>query len=130
MAPFHREDLTNGLVLEFHDRSNRYFGDYHRLHLEVVCRIPLEADFPPLSGLEDDVLEQARRAFGDHVEFRRELTRMGVAGADVETTRRRMIEDFMDATGRYLAAPDFAVRFVRSRLEESCKKKRFVPRLI
>jgi len=35
------DELANGVRVEFVDGSNRYFGDYHRLRIEVHCRVAL-----------------------------------------------------------------------------------------
>ncbi len=129
MEPFHREELENGLVLEFRDLSNRYFGDYHRLHVEVRCRIAL-ADTALLTALPSDLLEQARRLFGANVDFSREMTRMGVAGGELEDARRKMVEDFLCSSSRYLADRDFPARYVRQKIEDDRKKKRFIPRVL
>ncbi|NIQ95437.1 MAG: hypothetical protein GWN87_15475, partial [Desulfuromonadales bacterium] len=64
------------------------------------------------------------------VEFRRELTRMGVAGEDVEQVRARMIDDFMASSGSYLAGSAFPGQFVRRKVEEAGKERRFVPKIL
>ncbi|MFO7982494.1 MAG: hypothetical protein R6V08_03490 [Desulfuromonadales bacterium] len=130
MELLRQERLSNGLVLEFHDASNRYFGDYHRLHIEMECRMALDRSFTPLASLSGEIIDQARSMFGDFLQFRGELTRMGVSGADLEQTRGRMIEDFMSTSGRYISGDEFPARFVQRRLEQARKKKRFVPRIL
>jgi hypothetical protein len=61
MELLRRERLANGLILEFRDLSNRYFGDYHRLHIEVICRIPVDESLFPLPALPEVTIEQARQ---------------------------------------------------------------------
>lgn len=130
MEPLRQERLANGLILEFHDVSNRYFGDYHRLHIEMQCRIPLDKSFTPLAPLSEEIIDQARRFFGDFLEFRRELTRMGVCGADLDQTRDRMIDDFMSTSGSYMSRDEFPARLVQRRLEQARKNKRFIPKTL
>jgi len=127
METVRRERLANGLVLEFHDVSNRYFGDYHRLHIEMQCRMALDKSFTPLVSLSGEIIDQARCLFGDFLEIRRELTRMGVCGAELDRTRSRMIEDFMSTSGSYMSREEFPIRLVQRRLEQARKKKRFTP---
>jgi len=89
MTPFRTEHLANGVVLEFVDLSNRYFGDYHRVCVEVRIRVPLPVNcFHSIKHLE----------------------RMGVAGADVATVRDRLIDVYWRHAGPYLARPDFPAR--------------------
>jgi hypothetical protein len=112
----HAEHLQNGLTVEFHDRSNRYFGDYHRLHLEVLCRLPLT---PTLFAHEADprgACEEARRLLGPEAVHRRTLERMGVAGGELEATRRALIDDFLRSTLPYLENPLYPSRMLASEL--------------
>jgi hypothetical protein len=93
MTPFRTEHLANGVVLDFFDLSNRYFGDYHRICVEVRIRLPLTGK-------------------GPHNVTR--LERMGVAGADVTLARDRLVADYWRHAGRYLARPDFPARLAAS----------------
>ena len=119
MTPFHREPLANGLIVEFFDSSNRYFGAYWRLCLEVRCRISLAGI------LAGDELEKARAACGESVDFSRRLERMGVAEEDLVTVRQATVESFLTTTRAYLENPDFPSRFVASRMAQKSKLVRF-----
>jgi hypothetical protein len=83
------ERLANGIELTFVDRSNRYFGDYHRVCVEVRVHVP-----PPTGPLE----------------LARHLERMAVPGAEVAVVRGRLIVDFLHHVGAYLARPDTPTR--------------------
>ncbi len=88
--PVRREVLSNGLTLVFYDRSLRYFGDYHRVRIEVQCRLAdSDADLP-LHNLE----------------------RMGVAGAAVGQVREELIGNFLQSARNYLEQPDFPARLL------------------
>jgi len=89
MTPYRTERLANGVVVEFVDLSNRYFGDYHRVCIAVQIHVPLPVD--------------CRQSI-------KHLERMGVAGADVATVRDRLIDDYWRHAGPYLARPDFPAR--------------------
>ncbi len=110
------EHLKNGLTIEFHDHSNRYFGDYHRLHLEVRCRLPLAPALFAAAAEPQAKFEEARRLLGPEVVNLRTLERMGVAGGDVEATRRALIDDFLRATLPYLENPLYPSRVLVSEL--------------
>ncbi|MBE0596406.1 MAG: hypothetical protein IH614_03965 [Desulfuromonadales bacterium] len=119
MNPFHTEILPNGLAVEFFDHSNRYFGDYWHLDLEVRCRVPLTA-----AGLEAAALVAARQLLGEAVDYLRRMEKMGVATADVSSNRDLLVEGFLASARLYLCHPSFPGRFVHRRLEEAQQSKR------
>ena len=90
MPPFRSERLANGIELTFFDRSNRYFGDYHRVSVEVRLAVPTPAGT---------------------IETVRHCERMAVPGAGVIAVRDRLAADFLEHAGRYLAHPDYPERF-------------------
>ena len=96
MTPFRTEFLPNGLKVEFIDLSNRYFGDYHRVCLEVrIIALPVD-------GNADSAATGPQQI--------RRLERMGVAGVEVDTVRRQLADDFQRHAGPYLAHPDYPAR--------------------
>jgi len=127
MKPFRTVTLANGLLLEMHDRGNRYFGDYHRIKIEIRCIIPLAAGF--FGGDEQHpVLLRARQRFGESVVFERSLERMGVAGDEVETLRDEMVNGFLSSSRAYLEHPEFVSRFIARRLQEPGRTVVTLPR--
>ena len=115
--------LANGLEIVFREHGNRYFGDYHQVKMTVSCRIDLEESLA--SGiLTKDDLEKARQLFGDHVEYTRLVKQMGVAGAEVESVRQQMIDNFIAHSASYMAGDDFAARFVLRKLTERRNRNR------
>lgn len=111
------ENLRNGLVIEFFDRSNRYFGDYHRVCVEVRCRIPLPIDLFAETAAPEAELQAAKTLLGNEVVFSRVLEKMGVAGAEVEAVRQSLINNFIRGALSYMGGPDFPRRFVVAELE-------------
>lgn len=93
MTPFRCETLPNGVTVEFLDRSNRYFGDYHRVQVEARISVPVPGQSAPLVKV-------------------RLLERMGVAGADVGSVRYRLADDFWLHASGYLGRPDYPQRLV------------------
>jgi hypothetical protein len=120
MGSFRTETLPNGLILEFFDKSNRYFGDYWRVALEARCRVPVFLALPPGTPESD----QARTLLGDAVVFTRPLEKMGVPSAEVEEVRSALVGNFLATVGIYMGTPDFPPRFVRQRLAEGKKGRR------
>jgi hypothetical protein len=119
MSPCHTELLANGLVVEFFDCSNRYFGAYWRLCLDVRCRIALAGR---LFAAE---LENASSMLGESVEYNRRLERMGVAEEDLASVRQQLVDSFLASTRSYLEDPDFPARLIASRLAENNRLHRF-----
>jgi hypothetical protein len=86
----------------FFDLTNRYFGDYHRVCIEVRLTVPL------VPGCEASAAGPAGLSKG--LERTRHLERMGVAGTEVAAVCARLVDDFLRTTGRYLAHPDYPAR--------------------
>ena len=93
--PIKRVDLGNDLVLEFSDCSNRYFGDYHRILIEI-----------------DAVVETA----GGRVRLRyqRPLRKMGVCSAETVRETEVLIEQFLSITGPYMTQAGFTQKLLAS----------------
>lgn len=119
------ERLNNGLSVDFFDRSNRYFGDYHRLCIEVCCRVPLNLE--TFAGSADPAaeLQKARALLGGEVVMVRRLEKMGVAGEAVARTREALIEGFIRSSLPYLETPVFPQRFIASELGRRRQGGRF-----
>ncbi len=101
--------LPSGMVLKCVDRSNRYFGDYHRIYLELSLEIALSPELlhACLKAEPELVIDRSRTYV-----FRKHLERMGVPGALVEQTRKQMLDSFVETSGGYLSDPVFPVRFI------------------
>jgi hypothetical protein len=105
MTTFRTEKLNNGVDIAFTDLSNRYYGDYHRVCVEVRITAPC----PP--GYSGSV---AAPQPGNCLIMVKRLERMGVAGNEVAAARERLVDDFWRHAGRYLAHPDFPTRLAAS----------------
>jgi hypothetical protein len=119
------EHLANGLTVEFHDRSNRYYGDYYRVCVEVRCRIPLSA--AAFSEAADPVAEMqhARTVLGEEMLFAHTLEQMGVSGDDVEKNRQALIDSFVKSTFPYMQSPSFPARMMARELAQRKKRRSF-----
>lgn len=96
MSPFLERTLANGLKLEFYDRSNRYYGDYHRVCVEVRLIAGSAADCLPA-----DVCTETHS-----------LVRMAIPGALLLATRDQLVGDFLASTLEYLSRTDFPQRML------------------
>jgi len=114
--PLRSVRLENGLIVEFFDRSNRYFGNFHRLCIEACCRVSLTPE--SFAGSADPAAElhAAKAVLGAEVVFSRMLEKMGVAGEAVESTREALIDSFVRSSFPYLDTPTFPQKFIAGEL--------------
>lgn len=88
---FAAETLPNGLTIEFSDSTKRYFGDYHRIQIEVTVVL----------------------ADGQRHRFQT-LERMGVSGGELEEVKHQVMDAFRSGTLKYMGSEQFPAKFVAS----------------
>lgn len=126
-VPFKIHSLNNGLQLEFFDQSNRYFGDYHRVKIVVRCQVALRPEWLVATPESVD-LEQLRGLLGESVTFERSLEQMGVASAQLNPVKERLIDGFLTTTADYLGSDGFPGRFILQQWQaRSQRPQRFRP---
>ena len=115
------ENLPNGMKIEFIDCSNRYYGDYHRVRIEVRFIFPLTpAVFEQLADSEAERVN-IRKVLGGKYVYTRVLEKMGVPGDALEETRRSLIDSFIGSTFSYMAQPSFPLRLIVRELARRSK---------
>lgn len=90
-----RVALSNDLILEFSDRSNRYFGDYHRVMIEIDALV---------EGTEGQL----------RLRYQRPLKRMGVCSAEAAREAEALIEQFLTTTVPYMEQAGFVKKLLDS----------------
>ena len=110
--PFKIVKLDSGLTVSFFDFSNRYFGDFHRVCLELKIIIPLQLAHLPVE------LAQAAEKLSEPLCFERRLERMGVAGQELQTVKDKLIDDFLANCSCYLNQPNFAQQLLAKKLKK------------
>jgi hypothetical protein len=104
--------LDNGLLLKVTDESTQYYADPWNLKVVVKGRIKVTSDhlkaICPSSPLEEEVKE----ALGAEVNYHRELTRIGVRGADKEERLRTLLGSCERNALPYLRNPAFPEKLV------------------
>lgn len=123
MEAFKRIDLANGLQVEFFDRSNRYFGDYHRIQVEVRLRFEL----PVQVGPDAEFWQRVRMAHGHHLEVRRVLERMAVPTADTDRVRERLVTDFLAHNRPYLERPTCLKSLAATAMHQRRQRPAYAP---
>jgi len=118
------EQFNNGVRLEFVEGSNRYFGDYHRLRIEVRCRVAITPTLFPEAADPAGESSRVRGLLGDELTWTRHLERMGVATADLPVVRAELMESFASTTYPYLRSPEFPARLLAGELEKRKEVRR------
>jgi hypothetical protein len=88
--------LKNGIRISFSDQTNRYFGDFHRIHIQVEIALPEGFSWPAAVPRKTSLVKT--------------LEKMGVPGAHVEQEKQALIEGYLEAAKNYLEADDFPQR--------------------
>lgn len=118
------DELANGVRVEFVDQSNRYFGDYHRLRIEVRCRVAITESLFAEAADPHAEAGRVREMLGAEVLWVRHLERMGVAGSDLDAVRGDLIATFAASNFPYLQSREFPARLVERKLAEGKKPNR------
>ena len=115
MITIKAERLENGLLINFTDETNRYFGDYHRVCVvaTLVCNLH---DLPAASVEEESFRCRAVEALGGQLKVVKRFERMGVSSADVAGVRDALIDDFLRHASAYLSRPDYIRSLVNAEL--------------
>ncbi len=106
MNLIHETVLANGLTVRFLDKTQRYFGDYHHVLLEVVCDVPVPAS------------AEAESLAGRSLQFRSNIRRFGVPTADVSAVIENLVSNFTSTTLSYMSSPSFPSRYLRSQMSD------------
>jgi len=85
-------DLANGVRVMFTDCTNRYYGDYHRVSIEIN-------------------LSFAAENYQNIYKFQT-LERMGVSGDDVVAVQTHLVDSFRSGTMVYMTRDGFADKFL------------------
>ena len=114
--------LDNGLSVFFYNHTHRYFGDYHRVRVKIICEVPLLKEY----FADQTEYAEARANLGSKVIFRRDTELMGIPSGDLKKSLEKVIENFTDHSLSYLSSLKFPQKFVLSELSGSRKKTRRV----
>ncbi|MBW2503444.1 MAG: hypothetical protein JRE16_02630 [Deltaproteobacteria bacterium] len=115
MEPFYLKTFGNGLKLEFRDMSNRYFGDYYRVCIEVTIHIDIASQAQ--SGSNADLFWlNAKSAIGEHLKKTKTLERMAVCSRDVEQVRKTLMDDFLTTNEHYFHSTKYLRALVETHM--------------
>lgn len=105
-------ELKNGINVDFIDQSNRYYGDFHRVKIDVIVKLPVVA-----AQLPKDLQTGAAKCNG-YATYTTSLEQMGVQSADLESVSTALIDNFVNTVGRYLEKDNFVESLLRKRFRQ------------
>lgn len=115
--PFSRTELKNGVVVEFFDQSNRYFGDYNRVKINALATIPFN-----INSLPGD-LQIFAATHPDCVVYEKSMEQMGVESRKVQAVTESLMDSFIKSVASYLEKKNFAENLLRKSMNEKRKIK-------
>ena len=115
--------LPNGLTVSFFDHTRQYFGDFHRVKMEITCKIPVLPDY-----FEDRMaFDEAGALLGDEVVYTRIQEQMGVPSTEIEKVLNRLVTNFMEHSLTYFASARFPGKAVLAELNKIKRKRARAP---
>ena len=117
--PIRELPLPNGLTVFFFDHTSRYFGDFHRVKMEIVCKVPVFAVY-----FEDRrAFDDARSLLSDEVVYKQSVEQMGVPSTEIERVLQRLMTNFIEHSLPYFASAQFPRKMVLAALNKVKGKK-------
>ncbi len=122
MAAFLRRwKLRNGIEIEIHEDTHRYYGNYYNMKLIITSRIETKEEY------FNDLRETPNygpivKSLLPSVEYRREIVKAGVEGSKVAGLRDQLVASFEESALPYFEKKGFAKSYARKRFRELQKK--------
>jgi len=104
--------LDNGLLLKVADESTQYYADLWNLKMVIKGRIKVTSDHLKAICPSSPLKQEAKETLGTEVAYHRELTRIGVRGAEKEERIRTLLGSFEQNALPYLRHPTFPEKLV------------------
>ncbi len=117
--PFHTRRLGGGVVVDFFDQNNRYFGDFHRLKINAIATISFDTATLPAD------LQEFAASYSGNIKYKKSLERMGVVTSLVEIVTHELIVDFIETVENYLKKKNFAENLLRRELQNKTKRSTY-----
>ncbi len=115
----HQITLPNELVIDFFDCTSRYFGDIHRVKLEIICKVPILRRHCE----NDEAWREARSLLGKEVDYRRVEERMGVPSSEITRVLDLLMSNFREHSYPYFSSIQFPRKLILAEVVKIKKKK-------
>lgn len=110
--------LNSDLTVTLVDQTQHYFGGYYHVKVLAYCDIPLEKSY----FADAAEFSLAVELMGMTVRFERLLEKMAVPESEISDVRNALTRCFHATTKKYIAVPDFPLRFVQTEYVKRTKK--------
>jgi hypothetical protein len=112
--------LENNLTVCVYNHNHRYFGDYHRVKVEITCEVPImEKYFASRAECAEAISSLGRSAL-----FKRSVEQMGVSTDELGPCLERIIDNFINHSLSYLASNEFPRKLIQKELANTTRKAR------
>jgi len=101
--------LGNGLTIQIYDHSSVYFGDFHKIRLEIIC--------VPENEKSDDPKDCAKKCI-----YRQFIEKMGISSNDLERTKADILNNFKKNSLPYFQNEAFPDKLITFNSKKSRKK--------
>jgi hypothetical protein len=115
--------LGNGLVIFIYDHTYRYYGDFHLVKMEIVCKVPLRQEYFE----NESEYAHARQILGESASYRRFVEQMGVPSTGIERVREIQINNFVTHSLPYFSSANFPRKFVLSQYKKARSRLNRIP---
>jgi hypothetical protein len=116
-----RQDLRNGLVLEFWDLSRPLTGDRWQVVLELRVAVPVSA--ANLSPDLQDKQAEINKVLGEEPVFSKQEVRSFVSAGEIPALLAELQGQLHASLAGYLSHPEFAARFIRKKYLDALEQK-------
>ena len=110
--------LENGVKVCFYSHVHRYYGDYYRVKLDIVCEVSLLEEY----FADRQAYAEATASLGPTAIYRRNVEQMGVPSAELDRTLESLIEHFSRHSLPYIASSSYPKKLVLAEVNGAGRK--------
>jgi len=110
--------LENGVKVSFCSHAHRYFGDYYRVKLDIICEASLLEEY----FADRQAYAEAMVLLGPTAIYRRNVEQMGVPSAELDRTLENLIENFSRHSLPYIASSTYPKKLVLAEVNGAGRK--------
>ena len=125
-TPYKKIDLDHGHCLNIFDDSRKIGADAWVVIMTAAMEIPVEYDLFKTESVDETTFDDILTTLGSPIEYRYRVERNMIFDHEKEDVLKKVVDSFLENTGRYVANPKFPEKLVlkeyRQRLEKRNKK--------
>ena len=125
-TPYKKIDLDHGHCLNIFDDSRKIGADAWVVIMTAAMEISVEYDLFKTESVDRTTFDDILTTLGSPIEYRYRVERNMIFDHEKEDVLKKVVDSFLENTGRYVANPKFPEKLVlkeyRQRLEKRNKK--------